>query len=788
MKNKTLKVLEFDKILNILETKSETSIGKSFMRKVKILKDLSEVLRRQKETSEGVSFIITKGTPPFGGVTSIKEYAKRTQLGGTLTAGMLLKIADNLRASRMMINYLSSDRDSGYEYEYLPEYGKKLSKNTDLEEKIFSAIISEDEISDNASFKLKSIRREINNKNASIKSKLNSMVTSESIKKYLQDSIVTIRNDRYVIPVKQEYRNQVKGLIHDQSSTGATLFIEPMQIVELNNELSTLALEEKREIERILAELSVYAGEFSEELIINEELLAELDFIFAKAKFSLEYRCSEPILNRERYINIKKGRHPLIDKKDVVPTDIWLGKDFKTLIITGPNTGGKTVCLKTLGLFVLMTQYGLHIPAESGTEMGIFKDVFADIGDEQSIEQSLSTFSSHMKNIVEILREIKDNSLVLLDEVGAGTDPVEGAALATAILDTLNNMEVITAATTHYSELKIYALTKEGVLNGSVEFDVETLSPTYKVLIGVPGKSNAFEISKKLGLENYIIDSARNLIEKNSIDFEDALLQIEKDRKHTEEAKEEILKLKREQEVLREKAKKQEEKLNSQKEKILKEAKFEARKILEDAKKESSGIISKLEKYSSELDKSARKEINDLRDNLKQKIESMTPREQILKTYDTDYVITNGDYVFIASLNQKGYVISDTSADNKVTVQVGSMKLSLPVNTLVKIEEDEPSDKLNKDKTRKYSLRTKNVSTSIDLRGMNLEEAFLEIDKYIDDAYLSGLNEVQIIHGKGTGVLRQGIAEYLKKNKVVKEFRLGDFSEGGTGITIVKLK
>jgi DNA mismatch repair protein MutS2 len=393
-----------------------------------------------------------------------------------------------------------------------------------------------------------------------------------------------------------------------------------------------------------------------------------------------------------------------------------------------------------------------------------------------------------MKNIVEILREIKDNSLVLLDEVGAGTDPVEGAALATAILDTLNNMEVITAATTHYSELKIYALTQEGVLNGSVEFDVETLSPTYKVLIGVPGKSNAFEISKKLGLEDYIIDSARNLIEKNSIDFEDALLQIEKDRKHTEEAKEDILKLKREQEVLREKAKKQEEKLNSQKEKILKEAKSEARKILEDAKKESSGIISKLEKHSSELDKASRKEINDLRDDLKQKIDIMTPREQILKTYDTDYVITNGDYVFIASLNQKGYVISDTSADNKITVQVGSMKLSLPVNTLVKIEEDETSDKANKDKTRKYSLRTKNVSTSIDLRGMNLEEAFLEIDKYIDDAYLSGLNEVQIIHGKGTGVLRQGIAEYLKKNKIVKEFRLGDFSEGGTGITIVKLK
>jgi DNA mismatch repair protein MutS2 len=789
MKEKTLRVLEFDKILQLLEAKTETSIGKAFMKTVKVSNQIQEINRRLQETSEGVSMILTKGNPPFGGVSGTKDFVKRTQLGGSLTAGALLRVGDGLRASRMMINYLSAlTGSSGADsYEVLLTLGKGLRKNTELEEKIMNAIISEEEISDNASSKLKSIRKEIHNKNSLIKSKLNTMITSASVKKYLQDAIVTIRNDRYVVPVRQEYKNQVKGLIHDQSSTGATLFIEPMQIVELNNELSTLAIEERREIERILAELSAYVAEFAEELIENEKIMAELDFIFAKSKFSLEYRCHEPIMNLNRTIKINKGRHPLIPSKEVVPTDIWIGKEFKTLIITGPNTGGKTVCLKTLGLFVLMSQYGLHIPAESGSEIGVFKNIFADIGDEQSIEQSLSTFSSHMKNIVEIFKEIQEDSLVLLDEVGAGTDPTEGAALATAILDTLNAMEVITAATTHYSELKIYALTQEGVTNGSVEFDVETLSPTYKVLIGVPGKSNAFEISSKLGLEGDIIDKARSLIEKNSVEFEEALLQIEKDRRATEEAKLEILKLKQEQQFLKEKTKQQEAKLNDQRDKLIRDAKYEAKRILENAKKESVSIINRLEQFSSKLDKSERREINELRDQLKQNINELSEQTYILKVQEADDEIQNGDHVFIPSLQQKGYVVSERTNDEKVMVQIGSMKFSLPVNTLLKIEEEVPETQKS-DKSKRYALRSKNVSTSIDLRGKNLEEAFLEIDKYIDDAYLSGLNEVQLIHGKGTGVLRHGITEYLRKHRLVKEFRLGDFSEGGSGVTIVKLK
>jgi DNA mismatch repair protein MutS2 len=429
----------------------------------------------------------------------------------------------------------------------------------------------------------------------------------------------------------------------------------------------------------------------------------------------------------------------------------------------------------------------LHIPAESGSEIGVFKNIFADIGDEQSIEQSLSTFSSHMKNIVEIFKEIQEDSLVLLDEVGAGTDPTEGAALATSILDTLNAMEVITAATTHYSELKIYALTQEGVTNGSVEFDVETLSPTYKVLIGVPGKSNAFEISSKLGLEGDIIDKARSLIEKNSVEFEEALLQIEKDRRATEEAKLEILKLKQEQQFLKEKTKQQEAKLNDQRDKLIRDAKYEAKRILENAKKESVSIINRLEQFSSKLDKSERREINELRDQLKQNINELSEQTYILKVQEADDEIQNGDHVFIPSLQQKGYVVSERTNDEKVMVQIGSMKFSLPVNTLLKIEEEVPETQKS-DKSKRYALRSKNVSTSIDLRGKNLEEAFLEIDKYIDDAYLSGLNEVQLIHGKGTGVLRHGITEYLRKHRLVKEFRLGDFSEGGSGVTIVKLK
>lgn len=788
MKEKTIKTLEFDKILNMLESKTETSLGKEYLHNSQISTNIEDIKISQQETSEGVFKILSKGTPPFGGVHRIKESIKRAELGGVLSASMLLKIAGNLRASRLMLNYINShDSNEDIKDEILSKLVNKLHKNNLIEETIFNAIISEEEISDNASTKLRSIRRDISNKNSMIKNKLNALVSSTTFQKYLQEAIITIRNDRYVVPVKQEFRHQVKGLIHDQSSTGATLFIEPLQIVELNNELNTLYIDERKEIERILAELSDLVAAISEDLRENEKILSKLDFIFAKSKFSIGNKCIEPLLNTKGYINIKNGRHPLIPKEEVVPTDIWIGNEFNTLIITGPNTGGKTVCLKTLGLFTLMTQFGLHIPASSGSEMGVFYNVFADIGDEQSIEQSLSTFSSHMKNIVEIFNEVQENSLILLDEVGAGTDPVEGAALATSILDKLNNLNVITAATTHYSELKIYALTQKGVINASVEFDVETLSPTYKVLIGVPGKSNAFEISKKLGLNDEIIDEARSLIEKNNIEFEDALLQISNDRKETEEAKEIILNLKKEQEKLNEKIKLQEEKMKLQKDKYLRDAKQEARKILEKAKFESSEIISKLEKYSSDLDKKIRKDINDSRENLNNSLSEYSSNEYILKTHDEVENIKKGDYVFIQSLDQSGYVITDPIDEGNVTVQVGVIKLNLPINTLKKSEAKEEI-KSKSDKKKMMKLKIDNIKSTVDLRGMNLEDAFLEIDKYLDDAYLAGLNEVQIIHGKGTGVLRKGITELLKKHRLVEEFRIGNYGEGGTGITIVKLK
>jgi DNA mismatch repair protein MutS2 len=789
MKEKTIKVLEFDKILEILKKKAETDLGREYLKKSRVLSNINEIRIKQKETSEGITLIMEKGNPPLSGVASVKDYVKRAELGGTLSAAMLLKVGHSLRASRVIRNYIKSSAGTkvGGNIRLLSKMAESLIPNKVVEEAITNAIISEEEISDNASYALKSIRKSITNKNSVIRNRLSNIVSTLSAKKYLQDAIVTIRNDRHVVPVKQEYRHQVKGLIHDQSSTGATLFIEPMAIVELNNELSTLMIDEKKEIERILAELTDLVGAVSEEIKSNEILLGELDFIFAKSKLSLQFNCFEPVLNDEGYIDIKKGRHPLIPKNEVVPTDIWLGKEFRTLIITGPNTGGKTVCLKTIGLFTLMAQFGLHIPAKSGSQIGVFNNVFADIGDEQSIEQSLSTFSSHMTNIVEIFNEIEDNSLVLLDEVGAGTDPVEGAALATSILEELHGRNVVTAATTHYSELKIYALTRDGVINGSVEFDVETLSPTYKVLIGVPGKSNAFEISKKLGLNEFIIDDARNSIEKNDVQFEDALIQIERDRKEIESTKEEILKLKNEQKNLSEKLKVEEEKIKKRKERIVDEAKAEAKEILENVKKDTGDMVSRIEKYNSIIDKESRKDVSEIKSGLNKKIKELSRTEYILETTNDGKPINKGDYVYIKSLNQKGYVLTKPNDDGKVTVQAGIMKLNVPVNTLVKTESEEEKSS-QKAKNKMYTLKSKNIKTSIDLRGMNLEEAFLEIDKYLDDAYLSGLNEVQIIHGKGTGVLRKGITELLRTHRLVTKHRLGEFGEGGTGVTVVTLK
>jgi DNA mismatch repair protein MutS2 len=791
MKQKSKQVLEFDKIIEKVAGFAETNMGKEEVYKLDTSSNSEGVKFKQKQTAQALSIIIEKGSPPLGGISDIKEYVKRGAVGGIISLRGLLNCADTLRAARLLKNYVllnNEDRD----YELLEELCENIHTNKDIEERIYSVIISEEEIADDASSELKRIRREIQIKNNSIKNKINSIVSSSSMQKYLQEAIVTMRNDRYVIPVRKEYRSMVKGIIHDQSATGSTLFIEPMAVVEMTNDIANLKIEEKKEIERILLELSMMVGDTSEEMLNNQEILKELDFIFAKGKYAISINGIEPKVNDRGYIRIKKGRHPLIDPELVVPIDAVLGDEYTTLIITGPNTGGKTVSLKTLGLFTLMGMAGLHLPAEYGTEISVFSAVYADIGDEQSIEQSLSTFSSHMTNIVKIMKEVDERSFVLFDELGAGTDPTEGAALAIAILDTLHERKILTAATTHYSELKLYALTTEGVINGSVEFDVETLSPTYKLLIGVPGKSNAFEISRKLGLQQETIEKAKQNIETDKIEFEDALKQIEENRIYIEEKKQEINRLESESRKKHSDFLSKERSSLEKSEKLIDEANYEARKIVENAKKEASEIIKELRKLNLEMDKDKNRRVNELRQSLSDKTKELSENiytDQIEEedTYDTESPLKTGDTVIVRSLNQKGAIISDVDDSQTVMVQIGLIKTKVKKSDLVKIKSDEEVKQKNST-SRMVKLRTSSISPKIDLRGYNLDEALLELDKYLDDAFMSNLNEVQVIHGKGTGVLREGVTQFLKSHKHVKESRLGTFNEGGDGVTIVKFK
>ncbi|MDD4089208.1 MAG: endonuclease MutS2 [Tissierellia bacterium] len=791
MRQKSKQVLEFDKIIEKVAGFAETNMGKEEVYKLDTSSNSEGVKFKQKQTAQALSIIIEKGSPPLGGISDIKEYVKRGAVGGIISLRGLLNCADTLRAARLLKNYVllnNEDRD----YELLEELCENIYTNKDIEERIYSVIISEEEIADDASSELKRIRREIQIKNNSIKNKINSIVSSSSMQKYLQEAIVTMRNDRYVIPVRKEYRSMVKGIIHDQSATGSTLFIEPMAVVEMTNDIANLKIEEKKEIERILLELSMMVGDTSEEMLNNQEILKELDFIFAKGKYAISINGIEPKVNDRGYIRIKKGRHPLIDPELVVPIDAVLGDEYTTLIITGPNTGGKTVSLKTLGLFTLMGMAGLHLPAEYGTEISVFSAVYADIGDEQSIEQSLSTFSSHMTNIVKIMKEVDERSFVLFDELGAGTDPTEGAALAIAILDTLHERKILTAATTHYSELKLYALTTEGVINGSVEFDVETLSPTYKLLIGVPGKSNAFEISRKLGLQQETIEKAKQNIETDKIEFEDALKQIEENRIYIEEKKQEINRLESESRKKHSDFLSKERSSLEKSEKLIDEANYEARKIVENAKKEASEIIKELRKLNLEMDKDKNRRVNELRQSLSDKTKELSENiytDQIEEedTYDTESPLKTGDTVIVRSLNQKGAIISDVDDSQTVMVQIGLIKTKVKKSDLVKIKSDEEVKQKNST-SRMVKLRTSSINPKIDLRGYNLDEALLELDKYLDDAFMSNLNEVQVIHGKGTGVLREGVTQFLKSYKHVKESRLGTFNEGGDGVTIVKFK
>lgn len=792
MNKKSLRVLEFNKIIDLLKKKASSSLGLRYIEKLTPSSDFEEVKYMLEETSEAQAIFIKRGTIGLTGIHDIEDKAKRADIGASLDPGSLILIADTLRAARIVKNNLAGSEEEDFNYPIIQGLSNSLYTYRDIEDKIYNAIVSEIEISDNASSTLRDIRRRIVQKNQSIRSKLNSIITSTTYQKYLQDAIISVRGDRFVVPVKAEYRSQVSGIVHDQSSSGATLFIEPMSIVDMNNELRQLRLAEKEEIERILAELSSLVGEVSHELISNQEILGKLDFAFAKGKLSVDMRAVEPELNTDKYINIKKGRHPLLDRDKVVPNTVYLGRDFHTLVITGPNTGGKTVTIKTVGLFALMTQSGLHIPADFGSSMCVYDNVFADIGDEQSIEQSLSTFSSHMTNIVSILKDVTQDSLVIFDELGAGTDPIEGAALAIAILEDVQMAGAKCIATTHYSEIKNYALTKDGVENAAVEFDLETLSPTYRLLIGVPGKSNAFEISRKLGLNDYVITRAKEFIDTENIALEDVLQNVEKNRIKAEEERREAEKLKLQIEKLKLEYDEKLEKMVAQKEKMIEKAKSEAFSITRQAKEEVDQIIKELRRLEEErASKEKNQKIEELRKELTNSMGSLQPtvKSMIVPKVSGKEIknLNAGDEVKVITLNQQGTVVSVDERKKEAVVQLGIMKMTLPFKSLERAKKD-PKTTVTKTTRKIIKSKSGNVKSEVDLRGLNLEEAIMEVEKYLDDACVAGLEFATIIHGIGTGVLKNGLQEVLRKNKHVKSQRPGQYGEGGAGVTVVTFK
>ncbi len=786
MDTKTLKTLEFDKILDMLAKFAVNESAKSELLALQPSSDCGEVERRLAETDHAVVLLLKYGAPDIGRINEVKSAVRRMELGGALSAGELLNAAKILRIASTLSKYYSGAEDGA-----LGEYFKALVPNKKVESLITSAIIAEDEIADSASPALSSIRRKIKSAEARVKSSLNDMLHSEHYKKMLQDFIVTVRDGRYVIPVKAEYRGEVRGIVHDVSSSGGTVFIEPSAVVNANNEINELTAKERNEIERILFELTSYVLEISEDMQSNYELIILLDGVFAKAKFSVDIRAMCPRINKEGKMRIKNGRHPLIDRNKVVPSNVNLGYDFDSLIVTGPNTGGKTVVLKTIGLFCLMAQSGLHIPADDGSEMPVFDSVFADIGDEQSIEQSLSTFSAHMKNIVYITENVTAGSLVLFDELGAGTDPTEGAALATSVLEYVKSFGAKTVATTHYSELKLYALSADRVENASCEFDVETLSPTYRLLIGIPGKSNAFAIAQKLGLSPYIIENSKKKMSRENIKFEDVLSSIEENRQTSEREKDEAERLRAEIEELRRKSEKEHQKIMAERDKIISRAEKSAERIIERAQEETDKLIGEIKAAQKARDEKelrrtmqeVKKELNIKRKNLS-KSEKSNPQRRSNVNVNT---LKLGDTVIISELNDKGIVSSINKKDETAVIQVGIMKITSKISGLVRVEE-QPQTPAYTPRNAGGGLRRAAVKSEIDLRGRTLEDALLEVDKFIDDACLAGLPSVTVIHGKGTGTLRAGIHDLLRHDKRVKEFRLGKYGEGENGVTVVTLK
>ena len=794
MNPKALKTLEYNKIIDKLTEFAGSALAKEMCRNLQPSTDLYEIQALQKETSDALSRIYQKGAVSFRGVRDIRGSIKRLEIGAIIGINELLSICSLLEVCSKVKAYSRNDRDPDFE-DSLEAMFQALQPLTPVSSEIRRCIASEEELNDDASPALFKIRRSMRQINDKVHAQLQTMVNG-SARTYLQDAVVTMRNGRYCIPVKAEHRGQIPGMIHDQSSTGSTLFVEPMAVIKLNNDLRELELKEEKEIEMILATLSARCGEETEALRDDLDLLTKLDFIFARAQLSRSMNGTQPDFNEEGRILIKKGRHPLLDKKKVVPIDIQLGKDFELLIITGPNTGGKTVSLKTVGLFTLMVQAGLHIPAFDHSELSVFHEVFADIGDEQSIEQSLSTFSAHMTNTVSILKEADDRSLVLFDELGAGTDPTEGAALAIAILSNLHRRGSRVMATTHYSELKVFALSTPGVENGCCEFDVETLRPTYRLLIGVPGKSNAFAISQKLGLSQDIIEEAKTHLTKQDEDFEDLLADLEQKRVTIEQERDQINSYKEEIRELKQRLESKQEKLDLSRDKILREANEQARNILQEAKDYADTTIRNFQKYGKAAGVSAKdmeKERGKLREKMstvdkKLSAKNAAPKKSHKQLTAKDLHI--GDSIKVLSLNLKGTVSTLPDAKGNLFVQMGILRSQVNIRDLEKLDDTViTGGNFSKTGSGKIKMsKSASVSTEINLLGKTVDEAIMELDKYLDDAYIAHLPSVRIVHGKGTGALRKGVHNYLRRQKHVKSYRLGEFGEGDAGVTIVEFK
>ena len=797
MNQKVLKTLEYNKIIHQLTGYAASAPGKLLCQNLLPMSDFHEIVQAQTETSDALTRVRMKGSLSLSGIRDVRDSLKRLEIGSALGIPELLSISSLLTVAARAKAYGHHEESEEFPDDSLDQMFRSLEPLTPANNEIKRCIISEEEISDNASPGLHKVRRSMHGINDRIHTQLNSILNS--CRSYLQDAVITMRDGRYCLPVKAEYKSQVNGMIHDQSSTGSTLFIEPMAVIQLNNELRTLEIQEQKEIEAVLADLSNQLTPYTTELAIDLQILTRLDFIFAKAALSRHFKCSEPKFNTEGRIHIKDGRHPLLDPQKVVPITVWLGTDFDLLMVTGPNTGGKTVSLKTVGLFTLMGQAGLHIPAFEGSELAVFEEVFADIGDEQSIEQSLSTFSAHMTNIVNILNQADSRSLCLFDELCSGTDPTEGAALAIAILNFLHNMKCRTMATTHYSELKIYALSTPGVENACCEFDVATLRPTYRLLIGIPGKSNAFAISKKLGLPDYIIEDAKNHLESEDETFEDVISRLEENRVTIEKERAEIENYKAEIARLKSGLEKKEERFDERRDKMIRKANEEAQQILREAKETADRTIKNINKLaaSSGIDtKALEAERTKLRDSLKKVEGGLSLKQETRKPHKAinPKTLKLGDGVRVLSMNLNGTVSSLPDAQGNVFVQMGILRSKVNISDLELLQENSVSGP-GLEARRKGSgssnikmSKSFGISPEINVLGMTVDEAVAQLDKYLDDAYIAHLPQVRIVHGKGTGALRAGIHKHLKRLKYIKEFHLGGFGEGDAGVTIVVFK